>query len=155
MRFLLFVILFVPLMLAVPVGEAHASSSGSTIDVSSGAGVAVAVADIGDTLGISSGSSTLKTVRKTMTTANKVLGFFGLSFSTGNAVADVLCEVTNWFTGPIGEGIATLAVIVLGLGALLGKVTYGMALTTGVGIATIFGAPEILYEITGYYACFF
>lgn len=66
-----------------------------------------------------------------------------------NTIAAVLCQVVNWFLGPVGRGIATLAIIVLGIGALMGKVSYGMALTTGVGIATIFGAEKIVLELTG------
>ncbi len=75
---------------------------------------------------------------------------------SGNTIADLLCSVVNWFTGDgsVGQGIATLAVIVLGIGASLGKVSYGMALTTMVGIATIFGASDIVYELTGQMACY-
>jgi type IV secretory pathway VirB2 component (pilin) len=74
--------------------------------------------------------------------------------TSGNAIGDVLCNVVDWFTGTLGQGIASLAVIVLGVGALMGKVTHGMALTTIVGIATIFGAPDIVQELTGQTACY-
>lgn len=32
----------------------------------------------------------------------------------GGTIGDVLCEVVNWITGPIGSGIATLAIIIIG-----------------------------------------
>jgi type IV secretory pathway VirB2 component (pilin) len=67
----------------------------------------------------------------------------------GGPIADVLCQVANWFRGSIGQGIATLAIITLGIGALFGKVSHGMALTVMVGIATIFGAQNIVTELTG------
>jgi type IV secretory pathway VirB2 component (pilin) len=65
----------------------------------------------------------------------------------GNTIGDVLCEVANWFNGPIGQGIATLAIIVVGVGALMGKVSWGMAIIVGIGVAVIFGAPSIVDEL--------
>lgn len=62
-------------------------------------------------------------------------------------IGDVLCQVASWFTGKVGQGIATLAIIVIGVGALMGKVSWGMAIIVGVGIAVIFGAPAIVDEI--------
>lgn len=62
-------------------------------------------------------------------------------------IGDVLCQVADWFTGRVGQGIATLAIIVIGLGALMGKVSWGMAIIVGIGIAVIFGASELVREI--------
>lgn len=61
-----------------------------------------------------------------------------------NPIGDVLCAVVGWFNGPIGQGIATLAIIVVGVGALMGKVSWGMAIIVGVGVAVIFGASTIV-----------
>ena len=61
----------------------------------------------------------------------------------GGAIQQAICQVVGWFTGPVGSAISTLAVIIFGLGALMGKVSYGMAFITGAGIATIAGAEEI------------
>lgn len=63
---------------------------------------------------------------------------------TPQALADVLCNVVDWFTGPLGAGIATLAIIVIGIGALMGKVSWGMAIIVGLGVGVIFGAPTIV-----------
>ncbi len=60
------------------------------------------------------------------------------------AISEVLCNVVEWFTGPVGAGIATLAIIVVGLGALMGKVSWGMAIIVGIGVGVIFGAPSIV-----------
>ena len=61
-----------------------------------------------------------------------------------NPIADVLCRVIDWFTGPVGSGVATLAIIVIGVGALMGKVSWGMAIIVGIGVAVIFGAGTIV-----------
>lgn len=59
-------------------------------------------------------------------------------------MADVLCDVVDWFHGNLGRGLATLAVITIGVGAMLGKTSWGMALTVAVGISVIFGAEELV-----------
>jgi type IV secretion system protein VirB2 len=65
----------------------------------------------------------------------------------GDTIGNVLCNVVEWFTGPVGQGIATLAIIVVGIGALMGKVSWGMAIIVGIGVAVIFGAPSIVSEL--------
>jgi type IV secretory pathway VirB2 component (pilin) len=69
-------------------------------------------------------------------------------------IGGVLCRVVGWFTGTVGKGIATLAIIVIGIGALMGKVSWGMAIIVGVGVAVVFGAPTLVNEIAGNsYSC--
>lgn len=68
----------------------------------------------------------------------------------GQTIGNLLCDVAGWFTGPVGQGIATLAIIVIGIGALMGKVSWGMAIIVGIGVAVIFGAPAIVEELSGY-----
>lgn len=65
----------------------------------------------------------------------------------GTTIGKVLCNVVKWFNGPVGQGIATLAIIVIGLGALMGKVSWGMAIIVGIGVAVIFGAGAIVGEL--------
>lgn len=65
----------------------------------------------------------------------------------GATIGDVLCNVVDWFTGPVGSGIATLAIIVVGVGALMGKVSWGMAIIVGIGVAVIFGSKTIVNEL--------
>ena len=67
----------------------------------------------------------------------------------------LLCGVAAWFTGSVGQGIATLAIIVIGIGALMGKVSWGMAIIVGLGVAVIFGAPQIVTELGGGDGCDF
>lgn len=65
------------------------------------------------------------------------------------AISSVLCNVVSWFTGSIGAGIATLAIIVIGVGALMGKVSWGMAIIVGLGVGIIFGAGTIVTALGG------
>lgn len=73
--------------------------------------------------------------------------------ASGDTIANVLCEVVDWFTGSVGKGIATLAIIIIGVGALMGKVSWGMAIIVGVGVAVIFGASEIVDDLGGQGSC--
>jgi type IV secretion system protein VirB2 len=63
---------------------------------------------------------------------------------TNTPMGEVLCKVKDWFTGNTGKGLATIAITVIGIGALLGKVSWGMAMIVGVGVAIIFGAVKIV-----------
>ena len=57
---------------------------------------------------------------------------------------NIFCTVVGWFTGNTGKGLATIAITIIGIGALLGKVSWGMALIVGVGVAIVFGAAGIV-----------
>ena len=62
----------------------------------------------------------------------------------------VLCSVARWIIyGNLGRGLATLAIVVVGAGAMLGKVSWGLAITVAVGISVVFGAPDIVAALTG------
>lgn len=68
--------------------------------------------------------------------------------STAHAASDplsqTLCIVVNWFTGRVGRGIATLGIIVLGIGAMMGKVSWQMALTVAVGVSIMFSGAKVV-----------
>lgn len=81
--------------------------------------------------------------------ALRVSGGVGGGGGGGGTIGELLCNVAGWFTGPVGSGIATLAILVVGVGALMGKVSWGMAIIVGIGIAVIFGAPTIVDELGG------
>jgi len=61
-----------------------------------------------------------------------------------NVIGAVLCNVAAMMYGNVGRGLATIAVIVLGIGATLGKVSWGLAITVAVGISVIFNASAII-----------
>ncbi len=68
--------------------------------------------------------------------------------STDTPLGKTLCAVVGWFTGNTGKGIATLAIIIIGVGALLGKVSWGMAIIVGLGVAVIFGAATLVGNLS-------
>jgi type IV secretory pathway VirB2 component (pilin) len=64
--------------------------------------------------------------------------------SNNTPMGDVLCDVVGFVIyGNLGRGLATLAIIMVGIGAMLGKVSWGLAITVAVGISVIFGAIGI------------
>jgi type IV secretion system protein VirB2 len=67
------------------------------------------------------------------------------SLAIDTPMGDVLCTIITWVIyGNLGRGLAVIAVLIVGVGATLGKVSWGLAITVGVGIAVIFGAPGIV-----------
>jgi len=62
-------------------------------------------------------------------------------------VGIVLCNVVTMIWSDIGRGIATIAVMVMGIMAALGKATWGQALLLAVGISLTFGAPIIVPQL--------
>ena len=66
-----------------------------------------------------------------------------------NAIEQALCNVVVLMTSTTGKAIATIAVIVVGLGALMGKISWGMALIVALGIALVFGAASIVDAVGG------
>ena len=80
----------------------------------------------------------------------------GVGGGTGGeptGLTNVLCTVVGWFTGTIGKAIATLAIIVIGIGALMGKVSWGMAIIVGLGVGVVFGAGNIVDVLGGTGSC--
>ena len=69
---------------------------------------------------------------------------FAHAAAAEGGIGDMMCGVVGWFNGKTGKGIATLAIIVLGIAAFFGKVTWGMALMFAIGIFAIFGAADIV-----------
>jgi type IV secretory pathway VirB2 component (pilin) len=65
------------------------------------------------------------------------------------SISKALCNMINWFNGPIGKGVATLAMIIMGIGALFGKVGWDKTIVLGVGVALIFGATGIVDALGG------
>lgn len=86
-----------------------------------------------------------------------MLGFFATILYTilttevyanppGSGLGDVLCNAIGLVNGSLGRGLSTIVVISLGVGAMFGKVSWGLATIVGVGIATLSNA----YLIAGF-----
>ncbi|MBI1328152.1 MAG: type IV secretion protein VblB2 [Alphaproteobacteria bacterium] len=69
-----------------------------------------------------------------------------LAASLSDTVKDGLCIIVKALQGDVGKAIATIAVLILGIGAFFGKVNWGIAIMFAVGIVAIFGAAEIAAE---------
>jgi type IV secretory pathway VirB2 component (pilin) len=54
-----------------------------------------------------------------------------------------ICAAVEIVTSDAGKAIATAAIITIAIGALLGRVSWGMAVMIAAGIAGIFAAPQI------------
>jgi len=59
-------------------------------------------------------------------------------------MGDVLCTVGTWLTGNAGKGIVTIAIIIIGIGCLTGKVSWGMAAVVMANVAVVFSAGAIV-----------
>lgn len=72
-----------------------------------------------------------------------------LGFAQGLTFKQGLCNAVELVTSDAGKAIATAAIITIAIGALLGRVSWGMAVMIAAGIAGIFGAPTIASFIAG------
>jgi type IV secretion system protein VirB2 len=61
-----------------------------------------------------------------------------------DAISNVLCAIVDKFNGPLGKGISSLAIIVIGVGLFLGKLNWAVAVATAIGIGLIFGASNMV-----------
>ncbi len=77
------------------------------------------------------------------------LDAFAADDASNNAISKVLCSVVKALTGTIGQAIATIGVVVLGVGLFTGKLSWTTALATGLGIGIIFGASSLVNWIAG------
>jgi len=76
-----------------------------------------------------------------------------MAYAAITPMGNVLCLIVFWVYGNLGRGLATLAVIIIGAGATLGKVSWGLAITVAIGISIIFNASAIVTALTGTLAC--
>lgn len=80
---------------------------------------------------------------------------FSLADTTSNsttATDELSCtlqRIVNSLTGPMGKAVATIAIIALGIGLFMGKLSWGLAVATAIGIAMIFGAGSIVDWLSG------
>lgn len=64
-----------------------------------------------------------------------------------SALQDVLCGIKLLVQGDLARGIATVAVCGLGIGAFLGRINWGLALTVAGGFSIALGANALLGAI--------
>ena len=68
---------------------------------------------------------------------------------TVTQIDKTMCTVVNMLTGTIGKAIAIFAIIFIGVSLFMGKVSWGLAISTAIGIGAIFGAAGIVGTLSG------
>jgi type IV secretory pathway VirB2 component (pilin) len=66
-----------------------------------------------------------------------------------SGLTDAICKIVTLLTGVLGQAVAMIALVALGIGIFLGKLSWPLALATAVGITFIFSAGKIVGWITG------
>jgi type IV secretory pathway VirB2 component (pilin) len=68
--------------------------------------------------------------------------FYAMSIAPANAgaMASVICMLLDIVQGSLGSAVATMGVLAASIGAALGKVSWGLAITVALGISLIFQA---------------
>ncbi len=69
--------------------------------------------------------------------------------TTDDGISQVLCYIVTKLTGPIGKATAMIALVVLGIGIFLGKLSWQLCLGVSVGITFIFAAGKIINWLSG------
>jgi type IV secretory pathway VirB2 component (pilin) len=65
-----------------------------------------------------------------------------------NAIESGLCNMIAVLNGPVGKGVATVAIFFVGVALFMGKMSWSVALAVGLGVAAIFGAESIIETIS-------
>lgn len=82
-----------------------------------------------------------------------IIGFFiailpaDAAYATGE-MKGAIDEVTSVVQGKLGQGAASLAVIAIGASAMMGKLSWPLAVTTMIGVVILFKASYIAGEFT-------
>ena len=71
------------------------------------------------------------------------------SYAGADVFANVVCNSIEELQGPIAKGVAAFGIIFLGFSLFLGKISWGVALALGIGVAAIFGAESIVGAMLG------
>lgn len=69
------------------------------------------------------------------------------AFATLTPMGEVLCIILGMLTTGVAKGLATIGICVMGVAAILGKASWGMAITIGVGIAVMMGSVNIVFDL--------
>lgn len=72
----------------------------------------------------------------------------------GTPMGEVLCYVLNLLIGQAGQGIASIGVSAVAISAIMGKASWGFAMTVVVGIGVLFGCINLAAALgLGHAAC--
>ncbi|CAK8162837.1 membrane hypothetical protein [Candidatus Xenohaliotis californiensis] len=65
------------------------------------------------------------------------------------AIVVTICKAINIFTGPTGQALVVIVIIITGISMFFGKMTWIMAAVVMVGIGIVFGAENIVNNLIG------
>jgi len=71
------------------------------------------------------------------------------SGASSDVIGATLCRLVKNLSGGIAKGIATIAIFSVGVGLFLGKLNWGIAAATAVGVGIIFSAPNLVNFLAG------
>jgi len=69
--------------------------------------------------------------------------------ASADPIGEQLCSIINVIQGNTAKVIAIAALLSVGVGLFMGKVNWGVALTTAVGVVIMFGAGNIVGFLGG------
>jgi type IV secretory pathway VirB2 component (pilin) len=69
--------------------------------------------------------------------------------TSADPLACTINRIQQTLTGALGKGIATIAIVALGIGLFLGKLSWGLAIATSIGVGMIFGAGQVVTWLSG------
>jgi type IV secretion system protein VirB2 len=75
------------------------------------------------------------------------LGLKDVCVMGGISTEMMFCNFIGMMVGPVGKGIATTGLVILGIGALFAKISWPIAMVFAVGVALIFGAPAVVRSV--------
>jgi type IV secretion system protein VirB2 len=71
------------------------------------------------------------------------------SGSSSDPIGTQLCRIITILTGSTAKAISVVALFSIGVGLFMGKVNWGVALTTATGVVVIFGASSLVGFLGG------
>lgn len=74
---------------------------------------------------------------------------FAATAGTSDPISKAMCNIYGMMRGTAAKVIGSIAIIFLAVGLFVGKISWGVAVATGVGIACMFGADTLVGVISG------
>lgn len=73
-----------------------------------------------------------------------ILFSYNMAHAANTPIGNVFCTTVGWMSGNLGVGIETIALLILGILALMGKISWQMAIIDAIGVAVLFGAAQLV-----------
>jgi type IV secretory pathway VirB2 component (pilin) len=78
------------------------------------------------------------------------IAIYSMMIPAAHAVGGIMCgTIGSVMTGGVGRAIATIGVLMVGVGATLGRMQWTTAITVAIGIAGMFSAASLVLSFSG------